>query len=60
MTALYDLLAARIAASGPITLADYMADCLLHPQYGYYATRDPFGAGGLCSGIGWQTPALPE
>lgn len=46
MTALADLLAARIAASGPITLADYMADCLLHPQHGYYATRDPFGAGG--------------
>jgi len=40
------LLAARIAAQGPITLADYMADCLLHPSYGYYATRDPFGAAG--------------
>jgi NADH dehydrogenase [ubiquinone] 1 alpha subcomplex assembly factor 7 len=46
MTALAELLAARIAASGPITLADYMADCLLHPQHGYYATRDPFGAAG--------------
>lgn len=46
MTPLADLLAARIAASGPITLADYMADCLLHPQHGYYATRDPFGAAG--------------
>ena len=39
-------LLARIAASGPITLADYMADCLLHPKYGYYATRDPLGTGG--------------
>ena len=29
-----------------MTLADYMADCLMHPTYGYYATRDPFGAGG--------------
>ncbi len=46
MRALADLLTARIAATGPITLADYMADCLLHPQHGYYATRDPFGAGG--------------
>jgi NADH dehydrogenase [ubiquinone] 1 alpha subcomplex assembly factor 7 len=27
-----------------MTLADYMADCLLHPAHGYYATRDPFGA----------------
>ncbi len=46
MTALADLLARRIAATGPLTLADYMAECLLHPDHGYYATRDPFGAGG--------------
>jgi len=46
MTALADLLAARIAASGPITLADFMAECLLHPAHGYYATRDPFGQAG--------------
>lgn len=46
MTALADLLVARIAATGPITLADYMAECLLHPDHGYYATRDPFGTGG--------------
>jgi NADH dehydrogenase [ubiquinone] 1 alpha subcomplex assembly factor 7 len=46
MTALAHLIAARIAAGGPITLADYMAECLLHPTHGYYATRDPFGTGG--------------
>ncbi len=46
MTALAALIAARIAAGGPITLADYMADCLLHPTHGYYATRDPFGTHG--------------
>ncbi|MDZ4309712.1 MAG: SAM-dependent methyltransferase [Cypionkella sp.] len=46
MTPLADLLVRRIRANGPITLADYMAECLLHPQYGYYATRDPFGAPG--------------
>ncbi len=46
MTALADLLRRRIAANGPITLADYMRDCLLHPQHGYYATRDPLGAAG--------------
>lgn len=46
MTPLARLLAARIAATGPITLAEYMADCLLHPVHGYYATRDPFGAAG--------------
>ena len=27
-------------------LADYMADCLLHPEHGYYATRDPLGTAG--------------
>ncbi len=46
MTPLADLLIRRIQATGPISLADYMAECLLHPQHGYYATRDPFGAGG--------------
>ena len=46
MTDLADLLRRRIAATGPLTLADYMADCLLHPDHGYYATRDPFGARG--------------
>jgi NADH dehydrogenase [ubiquinone] 1 alpha subcomplex assembly factor 7 len=36
----------RIALGGPITVADYMADCLMHPMHGYYATRDPFGQTG--------------
>jgi len=46
MTALRDLLARRIAITGPMSLSEYMADCLLHPDHGYYATRDPLGAGG--------------
>lgn len=46
MTALGDQLIARITRTGPITVADYMADCLMHPQHGYYATRDPFGTAG--------------
>lgn len=46
MTALGDLLIARIARTGPLSLADYMADCLMHPQHGYYATHDPLGAAG--------------
>ncbi|SPH24957.1 hypothetical protein DEA8626_03990 [Defluviimonas aquaemixtae] len=46
VTALAKILARRIATSGPLTLADYMAECLLHPKYGYYATRDPLGASG--------------
>lgn len=46
MTALAEILKARIAATGPMTLADYMAECLLHPVHGYYTTRDPFGVAG--------------
>ena len=29
-----------------MTVAQYMAECLLHPRHGYYATRDPLGAAG--------------
>jgi SAM-dependent MidA family methyltransferase len=36
----------RIRESGPISIADYMADCLLHPEFGYYSQRDPLGAKG--------------
>ena len=37
---------ARIRQNGPLSLADYMTDCLLHPTLGYYTTRDPFGVAG--------------
>ena len=37
---------AMIRATGPITLEQYMALALGHPQHGYYMTRDPLGAGG--------------
>ncbi|WP_343081102.1 class I SAM-dependent methyltransferase [Ostreiculturibacter nitratireducens] len=40
------LLVTRIRADGPMRLSDYMAECLIHPAHGYYATRDPFGARG--------------
>ena len=36
----------QITLDGPMSLADYMQACLLHPEYGYYATGDPFGAAG--------------
>ena len=45
-TPLAALLADRIRAGGPMTLADYMADCLMHPEHGYYVGRDPFGSRG--------------
>lgn len=46
MTALLDLIKTRIATTGPLSVADYMTDCLMHPDHGYYATRDPLGAAG--------------
>lgn len=46
MTALSRLLVERIRQGGPITVADYMAECLLHPKHGYYTSRDPFGQAG--------------
>lgn len=46
MNELKEILARRIRSEGPLSLADYMATCLLHPEHGYYATRDPFGSKG--------------
>lgn len=46
MTPLGQLLIERIREGGPITVADYMAECLLNPVHGYYTTRDPFGVAG--------------
>ncbi len=36
----------RIAAEGPLSVADYMAETLGHPEHGYYRKQDPFGRGG--------------
>jgi NADH dehydrogenase [ubiquinone] 1 alpha subcomplex assembly factor 7 len=46
MTKLKQIIAAMIEAEGPMPLDRYMALCLGHPQFGYYMTRDPFGASG--------------
>lgn len=46
MTPLARIIAARIASEGPMGLDEYMRLCLMHPDHGYYATRDPFGAKG--------------
>ncbi len=35
-----------IKSSGPIPVWRYMELCLLHPQYGYYVSRDPLGREG--------------
>lgn len=39
-------LARTIALTGPMTVADYMEQCLFHPEHGYYTTHEPFGAQG--------------
>jgi len=39
-TPLAQLLAARIRERGPITFAEYMGECLYHPEYGYYSRAE--------------------
>ena len=46
MSPLEDLIRKRIAADGPLTVADFMALALGHPEYGYYMKGDPFGGAG--------------
>ena len=36
----------RIALDGPMTVAEYMSECLFHPTFGYYTTRQVFGQSG--------------
>ncbi|MEN5246232.1 class I SAM-dependent methyltransferase [Brucella pseudintermedia] len=43
---LKDRLKRLIVASGPISVADYMAACLGDREAGYYTTREPFGRDG--------------
>ncbi len=43
---LADVLRGRIARTGPVGIADFMAEALGHPDHGYYMTRDPLGAAG--------------
>lgn len=38
---LSNLLAETIKVSGPLSLLAYIRQCLTHPKFGYYATRDP-------------------
>ena len=45
-TELGRLIARRIALTGPVTIADYMAEALGHPVLGYYRRAMPLGAAG--------------
>ncbi|ELU12546.1 hypothetical protein CAPTEDRAFT_117962, partial [Capitella teleta] len=44
--ALTEVLRSRIKMKGPLTVADYMRDCLTNPMAGYYMHRDVFGTKG--------------
>lgn len=46
MTELGGLIARRIALTGPISLADFMAEAMGHPRLGYYRRALPVGAAG--------------
>lgn len=49
MSALEEIIKDQIRANGPegsMTMAEYMALCLGHPEHGYYMSRDPFGTAG--------------
>ena len=46
MTALTDCLTGLIRADGPMRMDRFMGLCLMHPEHGYYTTRDPLGAAG--------------
>lgn len=43
---LADILKRQIRTTGPLSLAQYMSACLLHPEHGYYTTKDALGADG--------------
>jgi SAM-dependent MidA family methyltransferase len=44
--ALVDVLRKRVESEGAITFHDYMETALYHPQFGYYASRQPMGREG--------------
>src|SRR5262245_17925165 len=46
MTPLGEILARRIRLAGPMTVAEFMAEAVNHPQYGYYKQGDVFGLAG--------------
>ena len=41
-----DRLLRRIAQSGPLSVAEFMTEALLHPEFGYYMKKPAIGRGG--------------
>ena len=50
----------RIEQDGPLSIAEYMALCLLHPDYGYYTTSTPVGGRASSSRQGGDFITAPE
>lgn len=46
MTLLKKRIVEQIRMLGPVPVNEFMAQCLFDPKYGYYTTREPFGAAG--------------
>ena len=46
MTHMKNTIVNLIKMHGPMTLADYMMDCLMHPHHGYYQNEKIFGSDG--------------
>jgi len=46
MNEISTILLEQINHNGPMPISDFMETCLMHPKYGYYSTRDPFGTKG--------------
>lgn len=43
---LLDFFAESIKTTGPISLSAFMRQCLIHPEFGYYTTRNPLDSRG--------------
>ena len=43
---LREILLRMISTTGPISVADYMDICMMHPRLGYYCCREPLGTRG--------------
>ena len=46
MTPLHSILFSQIKRLGPLSIAEFMAQCLYHPDHGYYTQAQPLGATG--------------
>ncbi|MDR6265190.1 MULTISPECIES: SAM-dependent methyltransferase [Rhodobacterales] len=46
MTPLHDILLRQIGRLGPMSISEFMTQCLYHPEHGYYTQAKPLGRAG--------------